>query len=267
MRGLMALPGLFRLFLWNCKLDISRSMAYRFNFILGTILSLLNSGAAPLVQYLIFTTTNGYPGWSVEQLILFQGTLLLWGGLQRMLFGGVIPPMIDMVRKGEFDRLLVKPYPPIGVILTSGFQLNGVASILAGLAIMGFSLQNLNVNWHWWNIPLFLLFICFGIIFYMSVLIIQCTLVITLVQINSFLRVVDNILNFANYPITIYPRMLQLFFTIVMPFAIWINFPAEALLDRVNELMLWSLLSSVGFYFISLLIWKISLNKYTSAGG
>ena len=267
MRGIAALPGLIRLYLWNCGLDISRSMAYRFNFIAGTLISLLSSGVAPIVQYLIFTTTNGYPGWTVKQLILFQGVMLLWGGLRSMLFGRVFTEAMSLVRNGDFDRLLVKPYPPIGVLLSSGFQLNGIGPTLGGVVIIILAANALDAPMYWWTLPLFLAMLVFGILLLVSLLILLCSVVIMLVQMGRMGDLFQKITSFADYPMNIYPKSLKQFFSIFLPFALWINFPAEVLLARLDMMMVWGAIASVVLLYLSNWVWNLCLSKYSSAGG
>ena len=267
MKGFAALPGLLRLYVWNCRLDISRNMAYRFNFIVGTFISLLNAGVAPIVQLLIFTTTNGYPGWSVPQLVLFQGVLLFWNGMRTMLFGRVFYETMSLVRKGDFDRLLVKPYPPMGVLLASGFQLSGAAPSLAGAVIIGWSLAKLDVVWHWWTLPLFVVLLLAGLCLYMALLILLCSIIIVIVQMGRLGEMFEKVVSFSDYPMSIYPRALRLFFSIALPFAVWINFPAQALLNRLDTAMIWGSLASVALLLVANQLWRLGLNKYTSAGG
>ena len=77
------------IFFWSCKLSIARSMEYRLDFFLGLFVNLLLSLAGPLFQYLLFAQVDGYPGWGISEIILFQGVLLLVLGLKTLLFGGV----------------------------------------------------------------------------------------------------------------------------------------------------------------------------------
>jgi len=118
------IAGLLRLFIWNSGLRIQQSMEYRADFILGMIISLSFSSIGPVVQYLIFTQTKGYPGWTAVQIVLFQGVILFWVGIRDMAFGQLRSIIMDIFRKGDFDRFLLKPYPPIGILLSSSFSLN-----------------------------------------------------------------------------------------------------------------------------------------------
>ncbi len=113
---------LIKLFFWQAKIKLMRSIEFRFDFFIGVVVSLFLSGIGPLVQYLIFTNTRGFPGWNINQIILFQGTLIFWFGLRDTLFGEVPNLINTTIIKGELDKLLVKPFPASGILLASGFN-------------------------------------------------------------------------------------------------------------------------------------------------
>ena len=129
------LPGLLQLFYCNCKMSLDRGMAYRTDFFLNLIISLVFTSMGPIVQYLIFSQTNGYPGWNTDQILLFQGILLFTMGLNNTVLGEVRGTAVNIMRNGDFDRYLIKPYPAIGVLLTGGFSLKHVGTLIAGTAI------------------------------------------------------------------------------------------------------------------------------------
>ncbi len=242
-------------------------MAYRFDFIIGTIISLGYSFIAPIIQYLIFSTTNGYPGWSVDELILFQGILVFWGGFRSLVYGRIFMETMGLVRTGDFDRLLVKPYPPIGVLLTSGFNLNGIAPTLAGIAIIVAASMKLHVAFHWWTVPLLLAFLFFGFLLMTAFFMLLCTVLLMVVQFARIGELFERVVGFGDYPLSIFPRGMRLLFTFALPFAVWINFPAQVLLDRLETGMIWGALVSLVVLYASNKVWKLCLHNYTSAGG
>jgi len=65
-------------------------------------------------------------------MLLFQGVLLFGAGLCDLLFGSVRENIDGLMRKGEFDRLLLRPYPTLLLILTSGFKPQGFGSFTVG---------------------------------------------------------------------------------------------------------------------------------------
>jgi ABC-2 type transport system permease protein len=264
MKTIIRLLGLFIL---NTKLNIARQMEYRFNFFLTSIIALIFSSISPLLQYLIFTQTKGFPGWNLDQIILFQGVLLIVLGLQSLLFGELRWFITNLVWRGELDRLLLKPYPPIGIILASGFSLNITGTILAGIAITVYSVLKMQLIISFYQIALFLIYIVVGLILAMALNVLFCCMVIVLVRLGRMDEIFRVLARFGDYPIDIYSNALRFVFTTVVPFAIWAYVPSKVLLGVLDASMIYSLVSTILFFLASLKLWDICLKKYTSAGG
>lgn len=268
--GGLTMKTIFRLiglFFWNSKLRIARSMEYRFNFITGTIISLFFSFIGPMVQYLIFTQTKGYPGWTIQQLILFQGMMLFWMGLRDTAFGDLKQNIMEMVQKGDFDRLLLKPYPPIGVILTSGFNFRNFGTLVAGVVVMALAAGSLKLTLGWEQLGLMILTLIFGLLLNMALDIMFCSAIVYFIHTMRLGEFFDNFLNFARYPVEIFSKVVRLAFLTLVPFAIWIYFPTQVLLNRIDLKIIIAFGVCSGLFWFSLGIWKRCLKKYTSAGG
>lgn len=261
------LVSLLRLFFFNCKLRIARSIEFRFDFFLGVFVALTLSAIGPLVQYLIFTRTNGYPGWNIDQIVLFQGVLLLWLGLKDTIFGDLRNLVQNLVRKGEFDRLLLKPYPPIGILLASGFYYYGIGTIIAGIVVIVYAVHKLQLLINFGQIGLFFLFVTSGLILYMGFMVFFCTLVIIFVFTFRAGEIIDKFLRFSEFPMEIFPRLTRMIFVTVLPFAVWIYFPAQTLLGRLESKALLGVVFSFFVFWINLKLWNWGLKKYASAGG
>ncbi|MBN1698493.1 MAG: ABC-2 family transporter protein, partial [Spirochaetales bacterium] len=50
-------------------------------------------------------------------------------------------------------------------------------------------------------------------------------------------------------------------------FAVFVCFPARALLGRIDMIMAVAGVMSVVFFYTSLFLWNYSIKRYTSAGG
>lgn len=242
-------------------------MAYRLNFFLDSFISLFLSFIGPLLQYLIFSQTRGFPGWDLNQIILFQGLLLFHLGLRNSMFGSLHFFVMDLVRKGEFDRLLLKPYPAIGVILASGFNPRSMGSILAGGIIIVSSVITLKLEITPFTIGLLIVLTLFGLFLYMGFEIIYSSAVIVLVHLGRLYDILHLFTRFGEFPLEIFTRALGIFFITAVPMAIWVNFPARVLLGRGSINIVYSLGFSIVFFSMALLLWRACLKRYTSAGG
>ncbi|QWU14725.1 ABC-2 type transport system permease protein [Paenibacillus sophorae] len=261
------LSGLMRLYIWHMKLSLSRAMIYRFDFLTNLLISIIVSGLGPLVQYIFFTQTRGYPGWTLDQILLFQGILLLWFGIRELLFGDLRHSVMQMVWKGEFDRLLLKPYPPIGVLLCSGFQLNGIGSCIAGLTVTSLAFHRLHIDLTFTKLLMMMVSLVCGVILFMAVNIFYSAIVIMIVQMGRIDEMFDRITDFGNYPTNIFPVALRMVMVTFLPFAIWTYYPAQILLGRLDSLIWAASVCCVALFWLSIAAWNRCLRNYTSAGG
>ena len=242
-------------------------MAYRADFLLNLVISLVFTSMGPIVQYLIFTQTSGYPGWNTEQILLFQGILLLSMGLNNTVLGDVKKTAVNIMRNGDFDRYLIKPYPAIGVLLTGGFSLKHIGTLIAGTAITLYMLVSMRLMPGALDIVLFLWFIAAGVIAYMGITILFCGLVIVLIQMGRLESFLDNVLRFAGYPMELYKGLFRTVFVTLLPLAVLAYLPAQALLNRFDWNMIWGSFGALFIFVLSLKFWNWCIRKYTSAGG
>lgn len=258
---------LFRMFLWNSKLKLARSMEYRVDFIFGTIVNLIFSFVGPIMQYLIFTQTKGFPGWNLKQIILFQGILLFVIALKNTLWGELPGYVVSLVRRGDLDRLLLKPFPSIGIILASGFSSNNIGTFIASIVLIFYSINDLNLRPTTFNIFMFFVFIIIGLLLFMAMNIFLSAMVIMLINMGRLNEIIESLSRFGQYPLEIYSKSMRAVFITVIPFAIWVNYPSRILLYGFSVGMLYSVIFSVIFLMASLFLWRSCLKRYTSGGG
>jgi ABC-2 type transport system permease protein len=255
------------LFLCDCKIRLARAMEFRADFISGILLSLVFSGMAPLFQFFIYSKTNGYPGWSLDQIILFQAVFLLWAGINDTLFGNVRYIIEFTVQYGFLDRFLTLPYSAIGIILTRGFNYKGIGTAIAGIIALIYSVLSLPYSFHWWNFALFFIFILLGLVLSISLLIIFGVIAIRIIYVMKLQDIMNRITFFGSFPAEIYNGAIRFTYLTVLPIGMWIYYPAQALLGRLNKFAVYGSLFCVVVFFVSILLWNYQIKRYVSAGG
>lgn len=257
----------FDIFIWNCKLNIAKSMAYRLDFFIGLFVNVLIACAGPIFQYLLFSQVNGYPGWTIQQIILFQGMMLVVLGLKSLLFGNVAGYVQNLIYQGSLDQLLLRPYSSIGMILANGFSLDGIGTVAAGCVISVVAMRNLHLLPAWYIWIMALIAIAVGLLLFVACDIFLASVMICLINIGRLNELFFTIAKFGQYPLEVYPKGMQLLFISVMPFAVWVNIPCKILLHGLQTYMLLPILSVVVVFEASLYCWNRCLKHYTSAGG
>ena len=247
---------------------VSEDLAYKWNFFIKFIAMMLQDFIGPLVILLIYTTTAGIPGWSFYEFILFQGTLTLVFGLGH-LFAVMIPvEVMHSVRKGTFDKFLLKPINTLVYLTASAFDWDGLAQILVGVSLIIFAFVKINLTVLSSNFVLYLLLILVGFLFQYAMMILISALTFLWVQSWALLDLFFKLTDFARYPSGIYGGSLQFFLTFLFPIAISAFFPVEVLLRGFNAILLLKVIVPViAFFIVSLFLWKLAMRKYTSAGG
>src|SRR3954462_2468935 len=87
----------------DVKMKLKRALAFRLNFAANLLISLFYSVLFSVFQFCVYAGLHGYPGWSAEQMLLFQAVLLIWTGRIDFLFGGVREFIDIEVTHGNFD--------------------------------------------------------------------------------------------------------------------------------------------------------------------
>jgi ABC-2 type transport system permease protein len=242
-------------------------MQYRFDFFVGVFVSLLVAFAQPLIQLMFYKGVNGFQGWGFEQIFVFQGVMMVWIGIKDSLFGGVRSSVQIMVRDGSFDRMLNKPYSPLLLIFSGGFNFLGIGPLLAGIAVLYYSISRSGIDLRLLDFLIFITYIISGLILYIAILIVYCSILIHLVYMNRLEEIMDKFLRFSEYPQNIYPAVAQWVLTLIIPLSLWIYFPAQTILHRLDKTSLVSILVSIILFIASMKVFNLSIIKYSSAGG
>lgn len=267
MRYLDAAKVVLELTVLDLKMKAKRALAFRLNFAINLLISLFYSLIFSTFQFFVYTGIKGYPGWSVEQMLLFQATLLFWTGITDFLFGGV-KQLIDVeVVYGNLDRFFVWPPHTLISLFTRGTNIYALSSILAGLT----GITTMLVRLHWVPglraIAAFALFFVSGLIFYAALLIFYCGCTLFMVKMERLREVLDRVVFFGSFPADAYFGPGKAAFISLFPIALWVYLPTRALLGRVEPFAFSAVVMTAGFFFAALRFWRHQERKYTSAGG
>lgn len=257
----------WNIFSWNCRLNIAKSMEYRLDFCIGMVVNLLFSCAGPVFQYLIFAQVQGFYGWTLAELLLFQGILLFVTGMRTLLLGRVQAYVQRLVRRGGLDQLLLRPFSSIAMVVANGFSLDGISPVIAGAVISGVAMGRITLRISFPNLVLLVCSLAMAVLLFISVDILLACVCIRLINIGRLGEIFDSLSRFGQYPLEIFPKAMGYVFLSVIPFGIWVNIPCRILLDGIRIYMF------VTFGFVLLLLclsvacWNMCMRHYTSAGG
>jgi ABC-2 type transport system permease protein len=262
MRYYLRLIGLF------VRASVKQEAAYRANFFISLLYSLLNLATGVLGILVLFGQIESLQGWTLASTLAILGVYLTLTALNGLFIGPSLEALAGMdgeIWTGKFDYVLLRPVstqflasfrqwrPFAGVDLFLG-----VGVLVAAVFMLGESMQP-------WQTASFILAMAAGLLVLYSILLAFAGLVFWSPGF-MFGWVFDGLLQMARYPVRLYPVWLRFVLTWVIPVGVMTTLPAQAITGEVptGALALGVLLALVFFAGASLLF-RRGLSRYASA--
>ena len=80
----------------------SQAVAYRADFLMGSLITLLSNILFPLVTVLIYANGASFPNWTMWEVLLIQSVYSMSTGLASMVLSSVVWVTMDHIREGSF---------------------------------------------------------------------------------------------------------------------------------------------------------------------
>lgn len=245
---------IYRLFLVQY---IKTLMQSKLNFFIGLFGCLFVQASGIIFLYLIFEQIPLLNGWSMNELIFIYGFAQIPKGIDHFFADYIWLLASRMVTNGEFDRYLLRPIPPFFQLLCDRVQLDAVGELLIGGALVIMSVVNGTVHVSFINIVLFVISILAGAIIYTSVKLFFASLAFWMTNSSPVLQLGYEMSGFAKYPISIYSKPIQIFCSIIIPFAFAAFYPASYFI--INENVLTTIFAEV---MVAVVIWIIAYSVF-----
>jgi ABC-2 type transport system permease protein len=244
------------------------AMQYRLDFLLDGLMSLFWTGSALVPLLVLYGQRPTVAGWTWPEALL----VVAWFTLLKGILDGVVQPaianVVEHIRKGTLDFLLLKPVDAQFMVSTSRFELYRGCDMLGGLVLVGWALYRL----HRWpslagTLTAALLLLGAVTILY-SIWILVVSLAFFVVKVDNLTYLFSSIYDAARWPSSIFRGVLAFVFTFVIPLALMTTYPALALLDRLDAGRAVGAVAAAGaFFFLARRVWLFAVGHYTSAGG
>jgi ABC-2 type transport system permease protein len=257
-----------RLYVRLILLQLRTTMEYRGDFWIAIVGALLQQAVGIVFLITFFGQVPALGEWTVWNVLLLHGMIMLAIGLTEMFAEGTWRIRID-VNQGTFDRILVRPLPPVLQQLSSSSSIHGLGDAGIGVAMLIVGLGGSQVAWHWWTVPVLIMATASGFVICASINLITNLPVFWEPSAQSaFPTMVARMRDFAKFPLTIYPGPLQLA-VMAIPYAFVSYFPILFVLERGGPerwLGLATPLVAAATTLAAIGFWRVALNRYQGVG-
>lgn len=247
------------------QMTLSTEMMYKLNFFLRMITLLSFDLILPLVTMIIYLSTDGFPGWTLNEIILFNGIFIFINGLDRLFFQQVDWTLSHMVKSGNFDRVLLYPVNTLAYLSFHNFRPEHLSNLLVGVVFIAYSFIKIPIVLSLNSALLFILYFVLALMLVYSMAVLRFALIIKAIEIGRIGELFRTIRSYAEYPVDIFSRFISSGLRYLLPLAVIAYYPSRVLLEKSTEFT--PMISVVLLFIISEILWRISLKYYTSAGG
>lgn len=254
---------LFRLFVQSSVLV---EMEYRANFIAQAVLGVLWSAITFSSVALFYSHTETLGGWSYGQALIVVGMAILIGGVIATFFEANLQRIIVMVRDGTMDFTLMKPIDSQFYCTLRHVRLSGLADIFAGVSVLIYSLNVLNVTPGPLELLQFAVMLLIALALAYSIWLAMGACAFWFVKVDNMQELFRTIWDTARFPVSAFTGGLRFVLTFVAPVAFMTTAPAQALLGRLDFGTFFAgLCVSAAFYAGASALWRRAVAMYSSA--
>lgn len=260
-----------RLYLKSCRMLMKSQWQYRTSFVLQTLSQLIMMGTELLAVIFLINRYTTLGQWNGGEILFFFGVIITSFYLTEA-FGRGITNFAPLINKGTLDTILIRPRNILFQVLCSQADPRRLGAILIGVAALMMGCAQAQVSLNLIKFLLLVWSIIGGSALVLGLFMIEATL--CFFSVKSIEMV--NILTYGGrstcqYPIDIYPRWLQLLFSVVAPFALTTHVPAAYILGKPlwNTGLAAAFIAPVSgfiFLFLMTLVFYQGLKHYRSTG-
>lgn len=253
--------------LWTYfRVGVMGEAAYRVNFAVRLVQSLLGLVTALGALAVVFTYTDTLGGWNADQLVALVGVYILVGGVIGLVIQPSLETFIESVRDGTLDFQLTKPEDAQLLVSIQTVDIWEALNLAMGGGVMAVALRRLGEAIGPTQAATFgVLLLAGGLIVYAFWLILA-TLSFWFVRVENILVIFQSVYEAGRWPVSIYPGWLRFGLTFLVPVTFAVTVPAEALTGRISTpTALLATGLAAALLVVSRSFWRFGVRRYSGA--
>jgi len=257
-----------RLVILAVRASVQQELAYRANFFINLLHSLLNLGTGVLGLVVLFGQVETVRGWDFSTTLALLGVYLSIGALRNLFIGPSLDALAGMggeVWTGNFDFTLLRPVDVQFLASFRHWRPLALIDLGLGLGVLGIAVARLGQALTLPHIAALLLALGAGVtILYAALL--TFTALIFWSPGFLFTWLFDGVFQLARYPVGVYPGWLRLTLTWVVPVGVMTTVPAQALTGELRaETLAGSVALATALLIGASALFRFGLRRYASA--
>jgi ABC-2 type transport system permease protein len=248
------------------RLSLLVAMQYRWDFVLDGVMSLFWTITALVPLYLVFQERPVIAGWTYGEALVVIGWFTLLEGVLKGAINPSLTTVIEHIRKGTLDFVLLKPADAQFLVSTARFRPWRALSLVASGLVFGYAFRELGRLPGPLDVLTALVMLGAGVLVLYSLWILVVAVAFRAVRVDNLRYFFEAIFDAARWPASVFKGVVSFLFTFIIPLALMTTYPARALLGTLRtEQLVGGLIGAVAFAALARFVWQRSIRSYTSA--
>jgi ABC-2 type transport system permease protein len=255
-----------RIWLAGARYSIVRTLMFRFDFIMWSLVELFWMVVNVLLVAVIYEHTDSIAGWTRYEMLLLVGSSML---VQRFIMGFVWSNLFEMarnIRSGHFDFFLAQPGNPLVMVSTRKVDLDGLANAVVAAAVVIYAARQLGLSPSVVEMALYALLLLCGFLINYAILLITVSLTFWLGAAQGIEGSYFTLMEFSRLPRQAFKGVSSIVFVWILPAVVVSNVPANTLIHGFDALnTLWLLAVTIAWMSLAIWVFNCGLRRYASA--
>jgi ABC-2 type transport system permease protein len=256
-----------KIYFKSLGMHLKSELEYRVSFILSFLSQILVFFTYYFVILALFTKFDHIKGFTMYEVLLCF-SVIQFGYSFNEVFARGLDKFDQLIIRGEFDRLLVRPQNIIIQVLCSNSDFVKLSRLIQAIIVMIIALLHLHIEWNIMKVVTLLLMMISACVIFFGIFLVSASYCFYTVQGLEVRNVfTDGGKHMAQYPIGVFSKGSVLFFTFIIPYAFVNYYPLLYFLGKSNNI--WYAFSPiiVILYLIPcVIIFYLGLKRYASVG-
>ena len=244
------------------------AMQYRAEFLLDGFVEIFWMVPAIVPLVVVFHNRATLGEWSYGEALMVVGWFTFLQGVLEGVINPSLVTVVEHIRKGTLDFVLLKPADAQFLVSTARFQPWQCVNVLTAIGIFAWGFHVLGRGPAPIDVGAAAAAMVSAVVVLYSLWILTVSTAFYVVRIDNLTQLFNAVFDAARWPVSVFPRVVRLVFTFVIPLAVMTTYPARALLGILDLPHLAGALGgAVVAFAVARVVWTASIARYTSAGG
>jgi ABC-2 type transport system permease protein len=255
-----------RVWLACARYSLVRTMMFRFDFIMWSLVEFFWMGVNILLVSVIYEHTEEIAGWSKYQMMLLVGTSMITQRLMMGLFWSNLFELGRNIRTGHFDFFLAQPGNPLFMVSTRKLDLDGLLNVFVAVAVVLYSARQLALAPSAGDLFWYVVLVGCSLMIQYGALLLIVSLTFWIVGSQGVEGSYFTLFEFSRLPRQAFRGLANVVFVWALPVVLVSNVPTEAFLHGIDPYHgLWLAGLTLLWLTVGILVFQAGLRRYASA--